>query len=250
MTLRLACEAFCDVDDVLAAPAACDLPEDIDHDYVQGAIDAASDIVYVLTGGTFSGRCQVERRPVRKNVCYDDVAAGKYVSNWSTLYGQDLIPLPENLISVDMVTIDGVILAADDYGVVQGRFLGRTNKRDWPSCNELWLDNTEVGVFEIQFTFGDPPDWLAIAATVEIAVVLISDDLAGGKGYLRGITSANVQGANVQIDKAAASMAARQLSMTSRLTGVFAPNPHTAGVWVPNFEEEWQLLEVTGPSMS
>lgn len=250
MTLRLACEPFTEISEVRQSPILCDYNE-LDEDYVQGAIDAATDIVYVLTGGTYTGICTAVKRPVRKARCFDDVDAG-YISNWSQRFGQDVIPLPDSLVSVDMVTIDGLILAADDYGLIDGRFLARTDGRSWPSTNHLWADvnDSDERTFEVTFTFGTRPDWLAIAATSEVAAQLIDDDQTGRAAHLAGITSASVQGAQITIDKAAAAVASRGLPQVTRLIGVFASNPYPSGVWVPNFEEEWMLLDVTGPSMS
>lgn len=246
--LRLACASFVEADDVLGSPEACNLGN-IDSSLAQEAADAATDIVYVLTGGLFTGVCTAVKRPVRRSVCRDPQTVGM-TQNWSDYYGQDVIPLPANLISVNMITIDDDILAASDYRLYDRRFLARTDAKDWPSTNRLYLDPLQEHTFEIQFSFGTPPDWLAVASATEIAVQLLEDD-ANGRGYLRQITSASVQGASVTIDKAAARAASSGLPQTTRLLGAFINHGgHPAGVWVPGFSEEWALVDVTGPSGS
>jgi len=242
------CQSFVDAADVLGSDAACHI-DTRDEQTAQDAGDAASDIVYALTGGLYTGICTVTRRPVHRDICRDP-GTEHLISNWSDYYSQDVIPMPYNLISVEEVIIDGVTLDPSEYRVFDGRFLARSDGGDWPRTNRLWLDSTEEHTFELVIKFGTPPDWLAIASATEIAVKLLVDD-AGGGSYLRNITSASVQGASVQIDKAAASMAAAGMPMTQTLIGAFVnQGGHPAGAISPAFDEQWVLIEVSGPSGS
>lgn len=238
----LACEPFADVDAVLAREE-CKVSAD-DTDLILDALDAASDMVYIMSGGKVTGRCVKTMRPLRRAGCTEGRDA------WFDQYGVDCIPLVDNLISVDLVKINGVGLNLADYGLLDNTVLFRKDKTFWPTTNDLKLADTEDGTFSITIAFGWMPDWLAVSSTVEVALALI-DDYGRGRGYLRGVTSGNVQGASVQLAAAAGDVASRGLPMLTKFLGVYAPLGGMAvGVWAPELENGWVLVEVEGPSGS
>jgi hypothetical protein len=241
---KLACESFATVEELLADQlCACDLDED-DETEIQEAIDAASDILYVLSGGKVTGKCTKTKRPLRRGGC-----APNGYDAWYDLYGVDTIPLPYDLLWVEEVVIDGVVLDPSEYGLIDNRLLYR-KVGWWPSSNNLRLDDTEVGTWSITYTFGGQVGWIEKGAALEIACQLIEDD-RNGRGYLRNITSANVQGASVSIEAAASSMASRGLPRTERYLGAFISHGGLpVGVWAPELENGWTLAEVEGPSGS
>jgi hypothetical protein len=242
----LACESFADVDAVLAREE-CTLTDD-DFDLIGDALDAASDIVYVLSNGRVTGMCTKTMRPVRRS--------GGWCTSfgppdpWFDTYGVDCIPLADNLISVDSVKVDGLGLLPSEYGLLDNTVLFRKDASYWPRVNNLLLDDTEVGTFSVTYKFGNLPDWLAQAATVDVAIQLL-DDFGRGRGYLRGVRSANIQGASVQLEQQASALASAGLPMLERFLNVHAPmGSVTSGVWAPELENGWLLVEVEGPSGS
>lgn len=239
---RLACQAFTTVDSILSKEGC--VYSEADAILIADAIDAASDILYVLSGGRVFGICTTTKRPIRRGDCTFWAPA-----SYTDMYGVDCIPLTETLISVDVVKIDGVVLASSSYGLIDNHILFR---RDgvWPTMNDLRLDDTDEGTFSITYSFGGDPDWLAVAAADELTLQLLAED-ARRPGYLRGVTSANVQGASVQINQVAADMAQKGTPQTARFLGVYAPaGGYPRGAWAPEMDGGWELVEVEGPSGS
>lgn len=241
---RLACQPITTVAAVLEREGCA--YSIADADAIADAIDVASDIIYALSGGRVHGICTTTKRPVRRTIC----SAFGPTSSYSDVYGVDCIPLADNLISVDVVRIDGVALASSAYGLIDNHLLFRRDGQVWPSYNDLRLDDTEQGTFSITYSFGHTFDWLEIAAGIEVTLQLLAED-ARRPGYLRGVSSANVQGASVQINQAAADMATKGMPQTERLLGVFSPRGgYPVGVWAPEMDGGWELVEVEGPSGS
>lgn len=235
MSPRLACSSFATVDAVLARES-CAYSE-ADTDLLQQAIDAASDVMYILSGGVLTGRCSATFRPRKaRSHCADA---------WSQEYGVDCIPLTENLLSVTRVKVDGAVLTTDDYGLIDGYILFRKGGQRWPTAQNIALADTEIGTFSVAIEFGILPDWMASAACVEMALQLAEDE-ANRPGYLRNMTSANIQGASVTIADAADEMVGRNLPMLERWMGVFAPRgTYGAGVWAPEVDNGWTLAIVS-----
>lgn len=189
MTLQYACTRFAEVADFSNRCSSCgplDVP--VAEDY----LDAASDVLYQLSGGSYFGECQRTLRPVRRCTCgFYGSAAGwtgdsmlglglgpmtSTLCSYCLSCGEvDQIPLRTPVISVDEVKIDGVPLAPSDYTFTTRGMLYRvaTDVRPprWPSCQDLWRPDTEPNTFSITYTFGQPapyPAWV-VNACVEIA---------------------------------------------------------------------------------
>ncbi len=249
MTTLLVCEPFGSVADVIAR-GDCGLNGEDDLDLINDALDAASDMLYVLSNGRVTGQCFATVRPLNRGDCFGGFGTDLYADPMYQRYGVDCIPLPRNTISVDAVKIDGVTLGVGDYGLLDGYLLYRIDKMFWPRSNNLRLADTEVGTWSVRFSWGNPADWLADQATVDMAISLI-DDYQNGKGYLRGVTSANVQGVSVQLEEAAGEMSGRGLPMLERFLSVHAPHGGLpVGAWSPEVENGWTLVQREGPSGS
>lgn len=237
---NLACQDFTTVTEILARDD-CTYDGD-DHDLILAAIGAASDILYVLSGGRVTGWCEKTFRPLRRVCAPED-------DPWYGLFGVTVIPLPENLISVQQLKIDGVVQAPSTYGLIDNRYLFM-REGSFPVSNDLRLDDTETGTWSLTIEFGYMPDWLAIAATQEITLQLLAEN-SRNPGYLRGVTSASVQGASVNLDPIAADMADKGMPQLQRFLSVHAPHGGLpVGVWTPELENGWVLVEVEGPSGS
>lgn len=240
---NLACQNFATLSEVIAHDG-CHWDQEDDQVIIENAIAAASDMIYVLSNGRVTGLCTTTKRPIRRN------CAGEwYAHPMDALYGFEVIPLPDNVISVNQVKIDGAALALSEFGLIDN-YLLFLRLRNFPGGNSLRLADTEVGTWSVTYTFGYVPDWLARMATVELVLALLEDDL-DGRTYLKDITSANVQGASVSVDPAAASAAARGMPMLERFLGVHAPHGGLpVGFYDATLENGWELVEVEGPSGS
>lgn len=182
------CEPWCDVDDVIGddgcAPCATST---LDADAVVVAIDVATDILWRLTGKRWPGRCTTTVRPCarprgRQAVSAGDAALSRYAHayhpSWGVCSGRTpdgcgCGTVPEVLLGavpiVDIleVRIDGVALAEADYRVDDRRKLVRVDGEGWPVCQDLTLEDTEVGTWSVTFVHGDPPP----AAGVQMAAI-------------------------------------------------------------------------------
>lgn len=236
----LACQQLASLADVLAVEE-CSLTE-ADADLISDALDAASDVMFLLSGGLAAGICTETRRPIRTGTCDNP--------GYDT-YGVEVLPLPRDLKSVDLVVIDGVALGVNDYDLIDGHLLYRKDgTRFWPGSNDLTLDITETGSWYVQYRRGITPDWFLRGATAQAAVALIEDE-DRRPGYLRGLTSANVQGASVQLDDAAGSIAQRGLPLVEKWLAAWAPyGAAKVGVFSPDFDYGWRLVRVEGPQGS
>ena len=67
------------------------------------------------------------------------------------------------------VKIDGVVVDPADYRVDRRRWLVRQNNGHWPSCQNDSLPDDEPGTFSVEYTWGQDPDEVAIAAASALA---------------------------------------------------------------------------------
>ena len=223
----------------LLADDACEYV-DTDEAILEAALDAASDVIYVLSGGLYTGQCVATVRPIQSGgmACFGTDNA------LSAMYGVDVIPLPDE-VAVTSVKVDGTTLDSSDYGLFDGRYLYRKDGTSWPRTNTLWKASTEDGTFELTLTIGGHVDWMVKGAVIETALQLL-DDANSPRSYLRNVTSGNVQGASVSLDGAAEEVAAKGLPRVSRLLGAMvAHSAQPMGAWAPELEGGWQLVTVT-----
>lgn len=68
--------------------------------------------------------------------------------------GAASLMLPGPIASVEQVTIDGVVLAPENYRVDNHRFLVRTDGERWPVCQDMSMPVTEPDTFEVQYSQG------------------------------------------------------------------------------------------------
>jgi hypothetical protein len=257
MTLRVACQAFATAEQLLDSTCACALDANDDADLIDEMLDMASDLLAQATGGAYSGRCRVKVRPVA--LCTDDYdpfypTYAPYSSrDWRRQFGGlNSIPLRGPDINIVEIVIDGVVLNPADYRLVDNAYLVRRSG-SWPTTNDLMLDDTEVGTWSFTYEFGNI-DALGRMACIELACELLND-AKGKKSHLpRGVTSANIQGASISVRDRTAALrdGEEQIPIVARFLSVWAPDgPNTSiGVWSPELEQAWNLVQVEGPSGS
>lgn len=172
---------------------ACDLTT-LSPAVTGAAVQAASEILWGLSGRQF-GICQLVVRPCRRE-CYGMSWTSLGSSWWQ--YGTYPRPLfyngvwynlvcgngcdsgcscsplseallPEPVTSIVEVKIDGVVLAPSAYRVDDYRKLVRVDGGQWPLCNNLNLDDTQVGTWSVTVQFGQPVPTMGQLALGELA---------------------------------------------------------------------------------
>lgn len=242
---QFACSAFVTTDDVFLAACACNLNEADDLTRVEELIDVASDILYVLSGGRVTGRCQVQVWPITSYACYSATDR----MSWVDADGVDSIPLRGPNTEIVEVTIDGVVLSSSEYGLIDGYKLFRRGT-SWPTTNDVTKTDSETGTFTITYRFGRTPDWLTKQAAIELVCSMASETSSPALSRLRGIASANVQGVSVQTEDVDG-VAQMGLVNVNRWLDIYAPlGAGSIGVYSPELTHGWRLVTVQGPSGS
>lgn len=142
---------------------------------VSQSITTASQILYLLSGQQFPGECTDIVRPCNCHGCGGLPVPMHFPSGWRNVCGGcggycgaggASILLPNRpVISVEEVTIDGEPFT--DFRLDSPGWLIRTDGGDWPSCQDITLDTTEAGTWEVSYTYGKvPPTALRFAAVV------------------------------------------------------------------------------------
>ena len=143
------------------------------------AVSMATETLWALTGMRF-GVCQVTLRPCARECqtgsFYDDFgppwASGSYPQPaligglWYNLacgscagdcscaeVSEVRLPSPVN--TIVEVKIDGTPMVSGAYRIDNNRLLVRTDGGRWPRCNDLNLDDTEVGTWSVTATYGE-----------------------------------------------------------------------------------------------
>lgn len=156
------------------------------------ALAAASEVLDALSGRQF-GECQLVIRPCRSECSGDtwrfidrswweygqwprplfyngvwyNVTCGACSGHCSCTELQE-VRLPDNVITIDEVKVDGVVLDPSAYRVDNFRILVRIDGGTWPICNELNNADTEVGTWSITATYGKAVPQLGQIAVGEL----------------------------------------------------------------------------------
>jgi hypothetical protein len=83
------------------------------------------------------------------------------------------VPLPYPVSSVTEVKVDGIIVPPSEYRVDDFKTLVRLGGHTWPKCQDMTLEDTEIGTFSIDVTYGREVPQLVKLATAELACQLI-----------------------------------------------------------------------------
>jgi hypothetical protein len=178
------CTPWIDGADVFSCgPCASIAEEDQDSDMADAFASAASEALYVASGGRFPGVCTQTVRPCHSR-------AGCSCSGSCGCSGVDELRLPGfPVVSVDEVILDGVTLEPDTYAVLDWKNLvrlvpesGSGARRTWPCCQDLALPTTEVGTWEVTFSFGLEVPSLGVMAARALACSWYQDCTGGDGG--------------------------------------------------------------------
>jgi len=186
------CSPWIDGTDV----AECCNVEDCDTPSVlQGAAEAASELLFMYSMRQFPGICERTVRPCRTN-CFcpwQVLSRGHIVWNWNYAwagYGYGAWtcnsdccgcrPLSRVLLGgyvqeVTEVVINGVIIDPDTYRVDSRKWLTRVrpsagdDPARWPGCQNLDLPETEEGTWAVTYTYGKDVPASGINAAIALA---------------------------------------------------------------------------------
>lgn len=252
MTMNVACQRFCEPDDLFGDRCACALDENDDSDLVDDVIDMASDILVWMSHGRITGICLNTFRPMKVGGGTCGTLVGEY-SDYETARfgGMDVIALPGRDVQVLEVEIDGEMLTPSEYGLIDGRYLFR-REGAWPTSNSLSKLSGAEGVFEVTVRSGVAPDWITRQAAIELACELATEALENRSRLPRGTVSANVQGVAVALNDALADESdAQGLPRLLRFYAWHCLNGEAPGVvWAQEMNRGWELVQVSGPSGS
>lgn len=170
---------------------------DIDAGLMDDKLQAASEILYELSGRQFPGICDQTIRPCTRRGCTDygvdslmnrDALRGRVWGfpvptcgcsddpcSCRTLHQIDLPNTP--VTEVTSVLVDGTALDPSLYRVDDYRYLVRLPDPDgsnpgWPCCQDLNLPSTEENTFEVTFSYGMEPPAIGVIAAATLACEL------------------------------------------------------------------------------
>lgn len=238
----------------------------VPEDALEDALLIASDLLYLLSGRTYPGTCELSVRPCARRLAvqamhdwasvldpagYDDSWGVCGCAEAGTLTGcrcdgRSRIGLGRHpIVAVTSVKVDGAVVDPARYWVEDERWLVRLPDADglargWPACQDLTLADTEPDTFSVTFQWGrvPPPGGQMAAAQLagEIALDLTgSDDCS----LADGVTSITRQGVTLEAAVPSAEIA-DQLPSLAR-AWVRSVNPgkvrRRPSVWWPRARE-------------
>lgn len=159
------------------------------------AADAASQLLYELSGRRWVGLCSREGvRPChggctcgvqvlsRGHLVYDPYLYPGTACEGRSCWCQDLsrVPLAGWVREVTQVKIDGVVVDPSVYRVDEHKWLTRVDGGRWPACANGARADTEDGTFSVSYTYGQSPPMAAIAAAKQLACQVYMQCANGG----------------------------------------------------------------------
>lgn len=221
-------------------------------------VAAASDVVFRMLGAIFVPPTQVTVRPVGQYRPPDPLQfplgsfysippfSGPYYDglfdgpDGSPTGFQDRISLQAPVVSVDTVKVDGAVLPSTAWKSDQYSIFRIDNGR-WPRAQNLGLDDTNVGTFSIQYTFGTVPPGLIITATLDMAAEMWRDSQDGE--LIDAVRSRSTQGTSYSYEDTTIERT-QGPALTSLMAAIASYNDYEARVsswaWVP--DPEWVLV--------
>lgn len=208
-------------------PYECaDFPADADQALIDFAVMAATEALWTRTKRRF-GLCSMTLRPCRRD-CFPawpwipqngwynvggmtwpwpapaliggqwfNIACGS-CSNGCSCSRISEVVLPYPVANVTQVKIDGVVLDPSAYRVDDWRLLVRLDGADWPRCNDLNLDDNQIGTWSVTAQYGTEVPELGKLAVGELATEIVRGCVgsSGCKlpgGVVRSVTRQGVQ---------------------------------------------------------
>ena len=92
-----------------------------------------------------------------------------------------LVRLPRPVQSVEEVTIDGDVLAAENYTLLKRRWLARTDGETWPLCQDVTADLDEEDTFGVTIRKGRAVPQAGVDACARLACEIAKDQIPNQK---------------------------------------------------------------------
>lgn len=192
---------------------------DIDPDEVDAAFQAATDILFELTGRRWPGVCadvirpQAQWRAADRPMFWERSVFGIVAPwGWCSCHrdretGCSRVPeikLPGHPVDAESVVVklDGAILDPASYRIDDGRFLVRIDGDGWPCCQNFLEPDTVDRTFSVQYSWGTLPGIGGRRSAVLLGTRLFADwnpDLAARCKPPKRATSVTRAGTTVQL---------------------------------------------------
>jgi hypothetical protein len=98
-----------------------------------------------------------------------NIACGTCTSGCSCTSDSE-VRLPDPVNSIVEVKVDGVVLSVTAYRVDNFNLLVRLDGEDWPRCNDLNLDDNQIGTWSVTARYGDDVPEIGKLASGQLAV--------------------------------------------------------------------------------
>lgn len=245
------CQQWLSFDDVADF---CDIAVGTDTQVgLETAAEMASTLLYRLTGKKYSGICERIIRPCRSGCgCHHTEDGWRWMGNEWWRNGSPCgcgcisqITIMGTVRAIIEVTIDGELIAPDEYRVDEFKYLVRmrdTNgvRQWWPRCQNLDLPATEPGTFQITYLAGTDPPSAGVEAAKQLACELYKGSVGGECALPSGVTRILRQGLVIErIDSLGAMLrrGATGLPLVDSFIAVFNPTGAMVGpaIWSPDF---------------
>lgn len=247
------CQPYITGDQISGYPNVCAVPASEDGPDFDAIADAASEVIYVLTGMQFPGTCRATVRPVRRHHDRASVTLlGTARPAWpGGFFGcGDEIPLHDPIFVDDTnpitVKIDGEPFT--DFYVRDGYKLVRSDDHPWPSRNQLNLADTEEGTFSITYSFGTPAPNVVKRAALTLGVEYAREDMRDPRTRLPpGTRTASRDGLSVGLDTEVDRIrtAGSAIPDIAAVMGTFNPTNNRMPTLIYSPDHEWDLVVVS-----
>lgn len=206
------CEPWCTDADLPCASY------ELDPAVLEGWIMFASEVLFELSGGIYSGPCPVVARPCaqrRRELTSQWWAGsrggmGACSCNRSVrcgCHGLSEVDLGPDVQSIDAVRVDGQLIDASEWELVENRYLVGWLKPDgtlrtWPCCQRLERPASGAGseeTFEVRFTRGLMPPRGGITSAASLTCELIAGSTGGPCRLPKRVTTITRQGVSVAV---------------------------------------------------
>lgn len=179
------------------------------------ALQAASDVLFRLSGRQFPGICQATVRPCSRSRGDRWPAPAGWTGSWGFCgCSRDdrcgcgsisSIALGGSVEAVSEVKVDGEVLDAGAYRVDNHRWLVRTDGDAWPCCQRLDREDTELETFSVTYSYGRTPPPMGVRAAAVLACELAMachDETVGQCRLPRSVSAITRQGVTMVITPA------------------------------------------------
>ena len=251
------CQPWIEAEDIAAC---CNVTlGSLNAEPLQAAADAASEILYELSGRRYPGTCQRTVRPEGRAICWGPWLAQRHEIH--RRHRLSRVKLAGHVTAITEVQIDGEILDPSEYRLDQHRYLTRLadtngNFQHWPRGQRLDLPLGEPGTFAVTYQHGLAPSAAGASAASALACELYRACPAPGDqpGECRlpaGARRIVRQGVTVEIVKALASMlrqGATGIVDVDAFLSLHAKHARPSTIWSPDIERFAQPEGITAGS--